>query len=485
MNKPSDQNLLISKVKKTIDSNCLLEPDDRILIGVSGGPDSMCLLHVFQTLSTQRCYSIAVAHIDHSLRGEASKSDQAFVSDYCKKNGIEFHTCTIDVSVFSKEHSIGIEEAARYVRYRYFQELTENHSMKIAVAHHQQDQVETIFLNLIRGCGLDGFKGMDYQAGNVIRPLLDCTKEEIESYLSNYRIPFRIDQTNAESCVDRNRVRLDLIPCFKKLFGRDISPAILNTRALCLQDADYLDNVSKQAYQSLSIRDALPCDASTDLSPAILSRVVRELFEKVKGDKKNLSFRQTESIIRMFKKRKEGAVVYLSDGLCATIHHHELHIMNQLEFKRHQRQNADAVEKGKSIRIPLIIPAERVEKEIKMFICTKFVEKPQEVDYNAMEWCFPTETIKDAVWRYRKEEDWIRPNRNSGKKTIRKFFIDEKIPRDKRDSLLFLAKGSEILWIPELGEKQAETDAVPERGVTVPVDGGFMEFVSIKLEHRS
>jgi len=479
------QNLFINKVKKTIESNHLLECGDHILAGVSGGPDSMCLLDLLQRLSKQQNYFIEVAHVNHSLRGEPSDSDQRFVAAYCEKNNLVFHTDTIDVNGFSKAHSIGVEEAARFVRYRFFRKCTGNRAMKIAVAHHQQDQVETILLNLIRGCGLDGLKGMDYCTGDVIRPLLDCTKEEIEAYLSFYQIPYCIDQTNQQSYVDRNRVRLELLPDFQQLFGRDVSPSILKTRSLCLQDAVYLDNVSKIEFQSLLHGDFLPCDALNLLDPAILSRVVRCLFEKVKGDKQNLSQIQTDTILRIVKKKKEGSVIHLSDGFCAVITRQELHFMKQSDWNEDIRQKKEIREKERNIHIPLIIPAKRYEEEIKMVICTKLIENPEEVDYNAIARSFPYEKAKGCVWRYRKEGDWIRPNRGSGKKPLKKYFIDKKIPRDQRDHALLLAQGSEILWIPELEGNRIRKPSFSEQEPTLSSGRELAEYVYIKLEHRS
>lgn len=485
MKKPFVQKSIIDKVIKTIDSNHLLDYGDCVLIGVSGGPDSMCLLDIFQKLSIKRGYSIEVAHVNHLLRGESSKSDQEFVESYCKKYALSFYSCEINVNEFSKKNSMGIEEAARFVRYRFFNECTGDKVSKIAVAHHQQDQVETVLMNLIRGCGLDGLTGIDYCAGNVIRPLLDCSRKEIEDYLLSNKIPFCIDQTNKELCADRNKVRLELLPFFKKLFGRDISTAILKTRVLCDQDATYLENVSKQLFLSSSSGGAILCKTLLEMDITISSRVIRHLYEAVKGDKKNLSFIQTESIINLVKNKKEKSVVNLSDGLCAFVSSQKLHIMEFNKWEKIVLQKIKNTNDKKSIIIPLEIPIERYEKKIKMFIFTKFVENPNEVDYNAMTRCFSCENVKDAVWRYRKEGDWIRPNRNSGSKTIKKYFIDEKIPRDKRDDLLFLAKGSEVLWIPEFKSGQMDMDPISEPGLmdSKPLD--FMKYVYIKAEYRS
>lgn len=485
MGKSFDPNAFIEKVKQTIDSNRLLEHGDAVLAGVSGGPDSMCLLHVLLALSLERSYVVEVAHVNHSLRGASSVADQEFVESRCKEWGVPVHTTTVDVSAYAKYHSMGTEEAARYLRYEYFQECTKGRGMKVAVAHHQQDQVETVLLNLIRGCGLDGMRGMEYGSGTVIRPLLDCSKEEIEAYLSFYRIPYCIDNTNQESFVNRNRVRLELLPFFQRIFGHNVSPSILKTSRLCLRDAAYLDGVAKQAYLAILDNGALPCDALDGLNPAISSRVIRCLYEAVKGDKKNLTLPQTEAMLRIAAKKREGASVHLPGGLRAVIIHRNLHILEQAVYNTAALNRAAEKETRNSVLIPLVIPAMRAEEEIKMNICTKLIENPDEVDYNAMAWCFPYEKAKGCVWRYRKEGDWIRPNRNSGKKTLKRFFIDGKVPSDHRDRLLLLAKGSEVLWIPDMQGHHPERPSAQKSNPGGLPGTEMTEYVHIRLEHRS
>ena len=493
MKKSSNQDSFIEKVKKTIDSNHLLDDSKDVLIGVSGGPDSMCLLHVFLNLAAQRGYRLEIAHVDHALRGESSRSDQDFVAQYCERNRLVFHTATIDVRQFAREHSLGIEEAARIVRYRFFEECAAGRNMRIAVAHHQQDQVETILLNLIRGCGLDGLKGMDHVSGDIIRPFLDCRKEEIDAYLSAHEIPYCIDLTNEEACADRNRVRLELLPAFQRLFGRNVSLSVIKTQNLCLQDADYLDEQSLKHFLALASGDSLPCGALCELHPAMMSRVIRNLYEKAKGDKKNLSFKQTESILRIAKKKRNGTSVDLSDGYCAVISEDRLFIRKQEEIHEGQRLKAEVKDRNTRISIPLVIPAKRCEPVIGATITTRFIENPEkilvenpgEVDYNAMTWYFPYETAKGSVWRFRKEGDWIRPNRSSGRKTLQKYLIDRKVPADRRDRLLLLAKGSEILWIPEIITRHRRKPLFTKQDMLSPVTGECMEFISVEVEYRS
>ena len=480
LKKQFNQNILIGKVLDTIDKYHLISPGDKVLVGVSGGSDSMCLLDVFIKISSRRGYIVEVAHVNHSLRGASSITDQEFVASYCKNNNINFHTRTFDVREFAKNKGIGIEEAARIIRYGYFKEIANGQNVKIAVAHHQQDQVETVLLNLIRGCGPDGMTGMEYIFGDIIRPLLDCKKNEIDEYIEFNKIDYCTDNTNQELCADRNRVRLELLPFLQKQFGRDVSSSILKTRTLCLNDSLFLEKESKRLYLSIvkniGSKNTIPCDSLQKLDISMESRIIRHLFESVKGDKRNLSFIQTDSILLLVKKAVETSAVHLSDGLCACIYNKELHIVEQENWNSLLKEKIADNDKRKSLMIPLEIPTQKYENEINYLICSNFVENPQEVVYNTMARLFPYEIVNGSVWRYRREGDWIKPNSKSGSKTIKKLMIDNKIPSDKRNELVFLAKGSEILWIPEL-ELPKET-----RGFHAGSDADKKKFVLINLE---
>lgn len=452
------QDSLIRKVEDTIDTNHMLESGDAVLIGVSGGPDSMCLLDVFLKIAPVRGYRIEVAHVNHSLRGMHSMGDQDFTAGYCRQNDIIFHTSTIDVISFAKENTMGIEEAARHLRYRFFSECVSSRAMKVAVAHHQQDQSETILMNLIRGCGLDGLTGMAYCTGEIIRPLLDCTKEEIEGYLDFHKIPYRTDLSNMESCADRNRVRLSLIPFISSQFRRDVYSSVRKTGILCRRDSDYLDEEACRAFSEIYFDNAIHCDQLKFLKPAILSRVIRNFYETAKGNKQNLSFAQTEAVIHIINKEKEGSMASLSDGYSAAIFDQRLHIMRTADLDGILESKEKEKREKESIRIPLSIPGEKLEEDINLSISTKFVENSCEVVYNAQTWCFPYERVTEAVWRYRRTGDWIRPNPKSGTKTVRKFLTDNKIPSEAKSNLVVLADGAQILWIPGIGGSRTEMD---------------------------
>lgn len=491
---------LLKKFAGTIDSQNLLHDGETVLIGVSGGPDSMCLLDLFQKLSITRGYRIEAAHVNHMIRGEDAEADRDFVAGYCREHKIVFHTRTCDVPQLAKEQGTGLEETARTVRYQYFEELTGERGIKIAVAHHRRDQIETILLNLIRGSGIDGLAGMDYCTGRVIRPMLDFTKDEIDRYLAFYSIPFCVDQTNSELCADRNRIRLKLLPIFQKYFNRDIENSILKTSRLCRQDAACLEKIARDAYNANLVRIILPgnteeavplipCDYIKTLDPAISSRVVRCLYEEVKGDRLHFSLIQTEAVLKLAQKGKDGSETDLSGGLCARVENGNLRVLRKKERDLDKRIQYGLREIRKSVEVSLEIPSERYVEEINSTISTKFVEKPEDLVYNAMSWCFPFPRVRNAVWRYRREGDWIRPNTGSGTKTLKKFLTDRKIPADEKDRIFFLADGQEVLWIPGMAGTTAKMPAVSIRNQNGSNSGteteSIMDTVCIQVRVRS
>ena len=167
-------------VLDTIKKYNLIKDNDKIVIGVSGGPDSMCLLNIMKNIKDKMNFKIYVVHINHMIRKEAS-DDEKYVQEYCKKNNIDFFVKHFDVTQYAKQNKIGTEEAGRNIRYKFFNEVLNNvGANKIAIAHNANDNAETVLMNLMRGSGISGLKGIEPMRENIIRPLIECTREEIE-----------------------------------------------------------------------------------------------------------------------------------------------------------------------------------------------------------------------------------------------------------------------------------------------------------------
>ncbi|HEX9061512.1 MAG TPA: tRNA lysidine(34) synthetase TilS, partial [Clostridia bacterium] len=200
---------LPERIKKTIADNSLIESGDSVLVGVSGGPDSVCLLHALSSLACDLGITLHAFHLNHMLRKEESNRDENYVRYFCIKFGIQLHVKQADILEASKKMGLSIEEAGREVRYEFLTEISnEINAGKIAVAHNSNDQAETVIMRLIRGTGLDGLKGMDYKRGKIIRPLLDISRKEIEEYCDEFGLNPVTDSSNLSDVYMRNRIRL-------------------------------------------------------------------------------------------------------------------------------------------------------------------------------------------------------------------------------------------------------------------------------------
>ena len=205
---------MLGVIKKYIEDNSLLSPNVAVVVGLSGGMDSMALLDLL-TLLEYRCIA---AHCNFHLRGQESDEDALFVKRWCKANDVEFTSVDFDTQEYARDKKISIEMAARDMRYKWFEIVRKQYGAEaIAVAHHKDDSVETVLLNLIRGTGISGLSGIAARNGFVVRPMLGVTRLEIEKYIAERSIPFRTDSTNREAVYMRNFIRLNLIPVMQQL----------------------------------------------------------------------------------------------------------------------------------------------------------------------------------------------------------------------------------------------------------------------------
>jgi len=227
--------MLNSKVKKYIEQNKLIQPGDMVIVGVSGGPDSMALLHILNNIASSLDFKVAAAHLNHGLRPEAG-AEEAFVKETCEQLGITCYSCTVPVAELAKEQKTTVEDAGRNARYGYFNQLLkEIGAQHIATAHHHDDVAETVLLHFLRGSGIKGLRGIMPVNGNLIRPLLTVTKEELLTYLQERNINYCLDKSNNDPYYLRNRIRHGLIPYLQKEFNPRIVGK-LNQLALIAKD---------------------------------------------------------------------------------------------------------------------------------------------------------------------------------------------------------------------------------------------------------
>jgi tRNA(Ile)-lysidine synthase len=233
---------LIDAVLKTIKENNMFDKGDRVIVAVSGGPDSITLLHILYKLREELSISIFVAHINHCLRGEESDKDEEYVKKFCENLNIEFSSKRVNIDEIAKVKNISSESAGREARYEFFKELRKKFSaQKVAIAHNANDQAETILMRIMRGTGTEGLIGIKPVRDAVfVRPLINSTRNQIEEYCLKNNLSPRIDKTNLEAIYARNKVRLQLIPYIQHNFNKDIINVLNRLSYTAKVDNEYL-----------------------------------------------------------------------------------------------------------------------------------------------------------------------------------------------------------------------------------------------------
>ena len=244
------------KVIETIRKYNLIEDGDKIVLGVSGGPDSISMLNILKEIKDEQIikFEIYVAHINHMIREEAI-NDEKYVEDYCNRNNIKCYIKRIDVVKIANDKKIGTEEAGRNARYDFFEEiLKDTDSNKIAIAHNKNDKIETIIMHLLRGSGLSGLKGIEPIRDNkFIRPLIECERSEIEQYCEENKLNPRIDKTNFENEYTRNKIRNIVIPYIKQEFNPNILQTLSRLSEVVTEEVEYVDKQTQKIYQQILI----------------------------------------------------------------------------------------------------------------------------------------------------------------------------------------------------------------------------------------
>ena len=245
--------MLEEKVLNTITKYNLIKPNDKIVIGVSGGPDSITLLNVLNNLKEKLNIQIYVAHINHMIRKEADEETE-YVKEFCKKINVECFCKKVDVQKEAKKQKIGTEEAGRNIRYAFFYEVAKKvDASKIATAHNSNDNAETVLMNIIRGTSVSGLTGIDAQRGMIIRPLIEIERSEIEEYCQTENLSPKIDKSNYENVYTRNKIRNILIPFIKTEFNPNIIDGINRLSSLATEEEQFVNKIVETEFEKLKI----------------------------------------------------------------------------------------------------------------------------------------------------------------------------------------------------------------------------------------
>ena len=433
---------LTGKKHKLISAIDALEIKKGIVVGLSGGPDSVCLLHLLtQKIGKEKLIAV---HINHGLRAAESDSEQTYCEILCKTIGVEIIVFNIDVSKLSKKYKIGLEECGRIERYRLFEEVRLKKGFDyIAVAHNKNDQAETILMNIARGSGLDGLKGMEFQREKIIRPLLSVTRAEIEAYCFSNDLKPRMDSSNLSQDYTRNRVRLEIIPALNDVFDRDVSEQIVLLGKIATEDSGYIDKIAYTVYidvcKEKKNETVITRSKLIVLEKPIATRIVRKAVENVAG-LKDFTHKHFADILKLAKSGASGKAINLPSEVEAFYAYDILTI-------RKKKTNA---KKTAPIPVELIIPGHTGFERI---IITTELIKRQDADFlngktKENEIFVDFDKINEKLFvRNRQNGDIIYPVHSIGSKKLKDYLIDKKIPRGERDELVLIANGHEIVWV--------------------------------------
>ncbi len=299
--------MLKDEVLKTIKEYNLITHGDRIVVGVSGGPDSICLLHILHSLKEELNIEIYVAHINHMIR-EVADEETEYVQKFCEDLGIKCFVRKENIIKMAKEQKKGTEEVGRTVRYEFFNEVLEKtNSNKIATAHNSNDRAETVILNILRGSGLPGLKGIEAKRNEkYIRPLINTKREDIEKYCIENNLNPKYDESNNENIYSRNKVRNEIIPYIKKEFNQNIINTINRLSQVATEENEYMQNKTIQEYKNISSIEnkiiILDLKKFNNLELVIKRRIILYTINEVLHTTNGIEKVNIEDIIKMCSK---------------------------------------------------------------------------------------------------------------------------------------------------------------------------------------
>lgn len=328
-----------NKVLETIKKYNLIENGDKLVLGVSGGPDSISMLNILNEIKNdkeiQLNFEIVVAHINHMIRKEA-KDDEIYVKKYCEKKHIEFYSKSIDVKELANTNKIGTEEAGRNVRYEFFNEiLRKTNSNKIAIAHNKNDNAETIIMNILRGTGISGLKGIEPKRGVYIRPLIECEREEIEKYCEEKKLSPRIDKTNLENEYTRNKIRNIVIPYIKKEFNSNIINTLKRLSDLVKEEEEYIEKIILDLYNNI-VTEQNEKEIILDLKKfniqekVIKSRLILYTITRLLGSSQGIEKIHIEDIIKLCSNNIGNKYLMPNKKIKILVKNHNIYFLSQI-----------------------------------------------------------------------------------------------------------------------------------------------------------
>ncbi|QUH25361.1 tRNA lysidine(34) synthetase TilS [Serpentinicella alkaliphila] len=436
---------MINKVKETIFKEELIQLGDKIIVGISGGPDSVCLLHLLWYLQEEYKITVYGAHLNHNFRGIESQLDAHYVSKLCEEFNIICFIKSVDVAQVASIKGISFEEAGRLQRYQFFEEISEKvGANKIAVAHNLNDQAETILMRFLRGTGLEGLTAIPYNRGKIIRPLLNITRAEIEEYCSINNLSPRIDKTNLEPIYHRNKIRLELMPYLMENYNPNIIDTLARTSEILKKDNSYIEAKAREMYKEIKLRETenrieLSIVGINKLHESLKARVLRFATEDLVGKKDVLEYKHINSVLELLENGQTAKKRTLPMGIIVRISYERLifSVISDFEYDK------DFIYE---LQVNSLEYIEEIDQEIRISLVDK--QEINDISRDKYIKCFDYDKVNNRLnIRNRRDGDRFWPLGLTGSKKLKDFFIDLKIDREERDLVPLLCDGDEIMWV--------------------------------------
>lgn len=433
------------KVLDVVKKYKLIEDGDNILIGLSGGPDSMALLFVLLEIKEQIPFNIFIAHVNHGVRGKEALEDEKFVEELAKGLKLPYFSKTVNMDAYAREKKISSEEAGRELRYVFFREiLSKIGGGKIAVAHNKNDQAETLLMRFLRGTGLDGLVGMEYKKGDIIRPLLGIERKEIENYLHERNIEYRIDRTNLEPIYGRNKIRLNLIPYVEKNYNPNIIDTLWRMSEVMAIDNDFLEMCCKEIYNNVvkkRTKNSIILDGNVFVRQhrSMQHRIIRNCLLEINGHLQGFTYKHISDVVFLFLDKGTGKSIHLANNIIAKTSYNDFIIERKEEEEKKEfihQLRLNSFTYIEDIGFGFHVKVKPIEQVKKVSLNNRYVKY---FDYDKV--------VGNIYVRNRKSGDKFRPFGMKGSKKIKDYFIDEKIPKDERDKIPLVVDDKNIIWV--------------------------------------
>ena len=396
-----------NKVLKTVKKYNMLSRGDRVLIGVSGGADSIALLEFFVSVKEKYDLDICVAHIEHGIRGEDSVNDAEFVKNYCKKLGVNFYLKTIDAPNLAKKAKMGVEEYSRMARYDFFNTIECD---KIATAHNLTDNIETLLFRLARGTGLKGACSIPAVRGKIIRPFIEVSSGEIRKWCNDNNIPYRVDCTNSDSAYSRNLIRLEILPLFEKL-NANYQDNIKNFISDVNEDYAFIDDYVKSIYPKIVKNNENDLPKFNELDLSIKKRILIMFFDK---NGYSLNRIHLQSVIDITLKSGKSQI----------------------------KENVFAISAKGKIRLAKFNDLNKKDEFV-----TKILNIDEFKDKNIDFYCDCDKIVGNIIIRAKQAGDRIKPAGRNVSKTLKKLFNESAYPIEKRDKKIVVCDDFGIVGV--------------------------------------